>query len=351
VQPSKTSITLCLVAALTAVLAIGSPATSDPTTSDKESPHLHFPETQSIEPAIKNVDQGKIVLPVLTTEELYDLQRLKLRSEIQAELVEWAQVRFWFIAIAALLIGFFGVRSFVRELISSELRSATEASVEAQIVTEQGRKAISDLKSQTDQYELGVSELRRVADSTVFEFEAFQNTISAESIRSRQTSELQLDALKEQVTELGTIVETLSDDADKTKKEYTVSIEKFRALKIEADTAMAHFRANTNLKIGICFRSGDKEGAQESRVIMSALTKLLAKEGYEIVHSVWSEETPSRDFINIDWASGNENLARRIKEVVMNGLDTAGKSQIPVTVSDLANDHKFRETLVSIYLR
>jgi len=88
----------------------------------------------------------------VSSDELYALQKLRIQKELQDEILKWAQTRFWLLAIASLLIGFFGVRALVREFVSGELKDAMRASVEAQAAAESARESIREVRAEAGKY-------------------------------------------------------------------------------------------------------------------------------------------------------------------------------------------------------
>src|ERR1039458_2506189 len=75
-------------------------------------------------------------------EEQYLLMKPQIERELQDDILTWAQTRFWIIAVLSVVVGFVGVRSLVREMLSAELKDAMRASAEASAAAGQGKEAV-----------------------------------------------------------------------------------------------------------------------------------------------------------------------------------------------------------------
>src|SRR5262245_56044815 len=105
---------LPIVVALTIVLYPGvaiaarMPGEQNPIPSPKGNPAPILEDRPTSEAPSKPVDSLQ-----LPADELYSLQKLKIQQELQGEITQWAQSRFWVIAIIAIAVGVFGVRAIV----------------------------------------------------------------------------------------------------------------------------------------------------------------------------------------------------------------------------------------------
>jgi hypothetical protein len=125
---------------------------------------------------------------------------------LQDAVLKWAQARFWVIALVVLLIGFFGVRALVRELIAGELKDAMRATAGAEAASDQAREATKRVQAEADEYQTAVEKLRKTAADVQSDLSSLRGLIEAEATNARKAAEIGLGGLQRQLDALSTTV-------------------------------------------------------------------------------------------------------------------------------------------------
>lgn len=146
-------------------------------------------------------------------QELAQLERIRQERELQDAILKWAQGRFWTIAAVGLLIGFFGVRALVRELIAGELKEAMRVIATAQAASDQAREATKRVQAEAEEYEDAVEKLRKTATDVQSELTSLRGIIDAESANARKAAEIGVGGLQRQLDALAATVSELSPPA------------------------------------------------------------------------------------------------------------------------------------------
>ncbi|HJQ33347.1 MAG TPA: hypothetical protein VJ866_14265 [Pyrinomonadaceae bacterium] len=231
---------------------------------------------------------------------------------MQKELLEWAQTRFWIIAVLAVFVGFFGVRALVREMIASELRDATRAAAQAQAAAEHTKEVTKDVRADADKYRETVLQLSEAADKVDERFKALDARINAEGAHAIAASELQLAQLAGRIEELSEVVKSLASESQENRKLLQDYEARVNALNKVAASKRETFSENSKYQVIVVSHPKNEESKKFGR----QLTKLLTERGYRASSGLWGEKHPaSFNKIDLHYKSDAPELATRLREI------------------------------------
>jgi len=164
------------------------------------SPKKETPPQSAAEPALTKDPAARRLS--LSPEEQYLLLKLQIERDLQDNILKWAQTRFWSLAVVSVVVGFFGVRSLVRELISTELKDAMRASADASAAAAQGKDVVKEVRAEAAKYSAIVEELTTAARGVDKKFGELSSRIDAEGTRSVAAADLKVAAIDQQLGEL-----------------------------------------------------------------------------------------------------------------------------------------------------
>lgn len=131
---------------------------------------------------------------------------LEFKSELRDEFLSWAQTRFWFASIALLIIGFFGIRGIIRELVSSELKDATKAGAAAEVAAVSAREATKKAHEKIEGLQETLTDLDSRAIEVDSRFREVLARLDAESKHVRQQSQDEIKLLTNRLDKLDELV-------------------------------------------------------------------------------------------------------------------------------------------------
>lgn len=142
----------------------------------------------------------------LTAEHAYYLQRTQVISELHEELEAWAKKRLWMVAIIVLVLGFFGTRALVRDMVSSELREAMKATAIAETAAEQAKKVSKEVRSEADNHKTLLEEMSARAGKVSTEIDVLRSKIKAEGLHAIAKAQLEVESMASRLEELESLV-------------------------------------------------------------------------------------------------------------------------------------------------
>lgn len=286
------------------------------------------PPTSTPQPSIATSRSA----PTLSPEEEYQLQKVKILQELQEEILKWAQTRFWAIAIISVLIGFFGVRALVREMLSAEVKDAMRASVEAQAAATQGREAIKDVRSEASKYKELVQELTTTARNVDEKFQEMKSRIDAEGTRTSAAADLKITALDKQLVQIREIVLDLAKESAQSRESLLEHEKRLAEVRKSAASGQAEFEDNSRVRVVVV---GHAPGSK-SQLLGAKITNALSQMGFKASEGKWAEGTPQHNEITIDYTPVGDQKVEVIKHVIENliakeqyGAHVAGVNRLP----------------------
>lgn len=266
----------------------------------------------------------------LNGSERFEYDKLRLQRDLQKELLDWAQTRFWIFAVLTFLIGFFGVRALVREIISSELKEATRAAAKADAAADHTREVTKDVRADADKYRETVASLSETATRVDDRFKELDARISAEGAHAVASSELQLAQLAKRLDELSEVVKTAASDSRESKEALRRYEARIATLNSESSNQKANFSENSQYKVSVVRHP---EGKQ-SRHLGGELGKLLTTQGYRVSFASWVKTHPADPAkIAIHYKSGKRTLGEQLFAVVQDLLKE-WKTDLPTTIEE-----------------
>ena len=250
--------------------------------------------------------------------------------------MKWAQTRFWILAVLSILVGFFGVRALVREMLAAELRDAMRASADAQAAASQGRDAIKDVRAEATKYKELVEALTTRAKDVDEKLQEFKSRIEAEGTRASAAADLKVAGLDQQLTEIRHMVSKLATESltsQNSLREYEKTLGEVRQLAV---ANQAEFADNSEFRIiVVAHRPGSK-----SDKLASLIIDTLSRKGFKASGGLWTESTPEHDEISIDYLARAERKAVTVQNII-EGL--VAKEHYPVREIKLNRFHQFPE--------
>ena len=249
----------------------------------------------------------------LARDERYELERFRLERDLQKDILEWAQTRFWVVVFVTVLIGFFGVRALVREMIASELREATRATAQAQAAAEQTPRLTKEVRSDAEKYRLLVDELSSGAATVDQRFHEVSGRINPESDHSVAAADLKVAELTQQVNELSDVVKRLADES-KSARELIHDYERRAAdLGVAAASKRERFADNSKYDVLVAHYGEDTPTGQ----FAAELRRELTGRGFKAVDGKWvGGDTTSFGNVNIDYPHGDRAAGEGLQDVV-----------------------------------
>src|ERR1044072_6500897 len=277
---------------------------------------------------------------ILSPNERFEYDKLRLEHDIQRDTNEWVQWRFWSLAALIVLVGFFGVRAFVREMIASELKDAARAAAHAEAAAKHSTEVTNQSRVDADKYKTMVTELSDTATKVDERFKALDARITAEGAHAVASSDLQLSQLSAHVQELSEVVKRLASESRQNRdalQKYEARIQKVDEV---AANKKAKFSENSKYSIQVVHQPKEKSTVEFGRVLLRDLTSL----GYRASSGVWGPQVNiNPDRIKINYRN-DEVMAQRVAEIVNS---VAGHLKRDISVSISAGLHEsYKEDIV-----
>jgi len=280
----------------------------------------------------------------MSSSERYEYDKMRMERDLQKDTWDWVVWRLWIGAALIVLIGLFGVRAFVREMVASELKDAARAAAQAEAAAKATSDVTAEVRVEAARYKALVADLSDAAMKLDERFKELDARITAEGAHAVASSEVQLSRLSGHVQELSEVVKRLISES----RESQGALEKYQARIQQVDAAAANESARflENSKYLIRVTAHPKN--LESTELQSQLIKELTSQGYRAVAGQWADAVkidPKK--IKITHRNA-ENTAQKIRRIVArtakrNNLDIA------ITVSDKLHA-SYKEEDVVIFL-
>jgi len=257
-------------------------------------------------------------LQALEQSDLYELQKTRTLFEIQEEVLGWLKIRLGLFALIVAAIGFFGVRSLVREMVSNQLSEATRAAAKAEASAEQARdasqrtlvqidqsaSALRGFQVQSDELEQRLEELKEKLESSRKRFEASASNAIAKA-------NLDVSNIEEKVENLTSTVEQLARLSEKSEGVLERFEESLRRIESEAEKQRESFLQNSDYTIEIT----EGRGYQSKELEM--LKGKLSGEGFKVTGSVWWKDfKPSQEVVIDRRSHVPESVAQHIDSII-----------------------------------
>lgn len=256
--------------------------------------HGNVPSAKSSGPSNGPIDQISATSPSsnrlygLPQGEIYELEKLRMRSELQEEVVYWAQQRFWIIALAVLIIGFFGTRAFVREFVSSELKDAMRAAAEAQAASVSARESIKEVRAEANKYKDLVEAASETAASVNERLKELGSRIDSEGARSIAAADIKVSSINKQLEELERTVSQLASDSERNRKILLDAESRLEKARENAKATENEFEANSAFNVTVVQFSNPKSG-----LIAGEIGAKLTSSGFKVSKSTWGKSVPN----------------------------------------------------------
>jgi hypothetical protein len=252
--------------------------------------------------------------------------KLQIERELQDDILTWAQTRFWIIAVLSVVVGFVGVRSLVREMLSAELKDAMRASAEASAAAGQGKEAVKEVRAEAAKYSTTMEELTASAAKVDQKLSDLRSRVDAEGTRSVAAAELKTGALEAQLAELRKMVEVLAKDSEGTKR-VLVEFEN-RRVQAERSAALtqADFDENSTVEVQVVGH-GPGSATQESA---ARLVEALSKLGFKASSGRWAEGHPIGSRIRISYKDRAAKQAELVQKVITTAFDEGWIQRKPI---------------------
>lgn len=260
----------------------------------------------------------------LPANERYEYDKLRLQRDLQKELVDWAQTRFWTLAVLIVLVGFFGIRALVREMIASELKEAARAAAQAEAAAEQTIAVTKQVRADADSYRGMVAELSDTATQVDERFKALDARISAEAAHAVASSDLQLSQLADHVEELSQVVKTLASESQENWAVLQKYDQRIKELDRTAVSKRAKFSENSQYLIEVVSHPANEESID----FADKLVKSLTTRGYRASSGRWAPTQPNEfNSVRIKFKGHvPQTLIERVKEIIQSHAEENGLS-------------------------
>lgn len=277
----------------------------------------------------------------LSTDEIYALLKLRIQKELEDEISKWVQTKFWFAAIASLLIGFFGVRALVREFVSAEIKDAMRASAEAQAAATSARESIKEVRSEASKYKDLVDAASATASSVNEKLQELSSRIDTEGERSIAAAEIKISALSEQLDAVLGTVSALASNTEQNRQIIRESEASIVQARKTAETSEAEFLSNSHIKVTLVpYPDG------LSMTLADFISKDLTNSGFKISRSPWGNKKENfKGNIEIAFQAIVKEKAEYIAELVKN---LAAKNGLSCNVKLESNERPMSNTDANI---
>jgi len=252
----------------------------------------------------------------VSNDELYDLQKLKIQRELEEAITKWAQTKFWFIAIVALIAGYFGIRSFVRELVAADLKDAMKASAEAQAAASLAKDSIKEVRAEATKYKDHVESATETANDVNIKLVELRTRIEAEGDRSVALSDVKIQALEKQIEELKKEIWNIAGKSAPDLERMQEVNSRLSQARQEATSKQQEFIENSKIKLTVVAFKTDPT-SEQADTLMSA----LANNGYRPGLTRWGMSPPKKHKqIRVTHRPELLNQAQEISSIIATAL-------------------------------
>jgi len=259
----------------------------------------------------------------MSQEEVAALRQLKLERDVENAVLQWAKSRFWWGAFALILIGFFGLKGFIRELVSNELTKATAATAKADIAADQTLALTKELRGEAAQYRTLVGDLSLSAETVDGTLKQLQkridelgSRIEAEGSHAVVAADQKIAAVTQQVNELSELVKTLATESHESREALRAYDARIASLDRSTEQSREDFAANSKYTIWVTPTEDPR-----LKEIADYLIQELGQLGFKTTRWTWAGTSdPEMITVRIGYAPGDDALAQRISVSVSNLL-------------------------------
>jgi phage shock protein A len=230
---------------------------------------------------------------------------------MQGDLEQWIQRRFWILAFLAVVVGFFGTRSLVRELISEELKTATQSAADARAAADHAKESTRDVRQQADRYRDRVEALSGDAARLDDKLKSLDQRIAAEGAHALAAAEIRIGELAEQLQELSGTVQHLSAQSTESRRIVQDYRERVAKLQSTASNAMARFNENSAINVVVLHPMKDTPSALGPRVLAT-----LLKQGYKAAEAFANSAAEELKPVRIDYKNGRRQNGEEVRAIV-----------------------------------
>jgi hypothetical protein len=239
----------------------------------------------------------------------YTLQKVAVLKESQSEIIEGLQTKFSVFIVLAAIVGFFGIRSLIREFISSELKDAMRAAADAQAATTLAKDSVKELRSEAAKYRESVEEATLTATSLNSRLDELRSRIEAEGDRSVAASEIKIEGLQTQVDTLKAMIDNIAVrqiPGTELPKEAAATLERAK-LKASIDEQEFLQRSGTRIVVA---------AASDASALGAELAHRFSKLGYRARLLTWSGDRKEPGTVAIKYMPHAAQEAEAIEDLL-----------------------------------
>lgn len=195
-------------------------------------------------------DNGHIKL---SAEQTYYLQRTQVVSELHDEIESWAKKRFWGIAIIVIVVGFFGVRSIVRDMIVTELHDARKATAIAEAASDHAKEVSKEVRKEAEAYRTVLEKISGRATEVSSQIDGLSATMKAEGLHAIETTRLDVKNMEAKLRELDKLVRGIASSSGASQKTLTSYDARLVELSRDASKSKAKFSKNADFRVMVTY--------------------------------------------------------------------------------------------------
>lgn len=257
-------------------------------------------------PATSFTAQPTVPVPAA---EFYALQKVAVLKESQSEIIEALQTKFWVGLLVAALVGFFGIRSFIREFVATELKDAIRAAADAQAATALAKESVKELRSEGAKYRESVEAAQQTAANLNTKLDELRSRIEAEGDRSVAAASIKIDGVQTQIDALKSLIDNIVNRQNPGSELPRLAEEALNRAKKKTSDKEQEFssRAGTQIAVAAVSRASD---------LGADLAARLSKLGYRVRQSRWESESARPGVVAINHKPRVTEQAEAIDELL-----------------------------------
>jgi hypothetical protein len=296
----------------------GAPSPTPPRGEDTF--HSHSPEVNVKESVQTPGSPGP---RPISSEQEYELLKIKALQDTEDDLVKWAQTRFWIAAVLFLGLGFFGVPALVRQMLNSEVKEAMRASADAQAAAVTGHEAIREVRAEAAKYKELVETLSTTAKGLDEQFREIASRIDAESERTSAGADLKISALDQQINQIREMISRLAAETRHEAQDWAQHQRTIEEVRESAATSEAVFADNSRFRVLVVGALPVSETPLGN--LTSFIVNALSQKGFKARVGIYSADEP-HGVIRIDHDESAKAKAQEVAKIVE---DAVAKGKFP----------------------
>ena len=208
------------------------------------------------------------------------------------------------VLIIVVIVGFFGLRSFVRDLISKQLQDALKSAAKAEAAAEHAKEStasavaklggfdetMSGFERRSEQLSEGLSDLRKT-------LEAEQKRIEANTTHEVASADLEIKALKQELSKVSQLVEQLMKESEENKEVLERFEDDMATLEEMRSKNRKEFEENSAYSVEIV-----DYGERHRIPAAEKLFEILRSKGFKVSSGIWSKDSPINEEISVEYA-------------------------------------------------